>query len=400
MFVINCFGSDFGVDMDKDKVLIIAGDNACFNALNEFALSFSDVLHQRGYSPEILYIDTLDESSLQMLMKYDGRAMVGFQTNLFTLEIDPGIFMGNLIKVPMYDYILDTPTSKRQYFEPRIDGLTFCYHDDSYVDYVKTYFPHVNVIWHPPGGGVTGMEEIPVLFDNNRKYDLSFVGTYTDYRNVLQQASGELPDWAEIIYSYFDFLISNPKMSVNTAIKEFISKHKLDVASSEVPALMEILYPAEKAARSYYRERVVECIINNGVHMDVFSESWKNSPYADHPYLIIHKDIGYRDSMDIMRNSKLSLNIFSWHKASMTERIANIMLNGAVCVSDYSSRLDSLFRKDEEIILFDLNELEEMIIKIKDLLADDNKRMTIAHSGYVNAYANHRWINRVDELFD
>ena len=202
------------------------------------------------------------------------------------------------------------------------------------------------------------------------------------------------------MFSYFDFLISNPKISVNTAIKEFIARYQLNVTSSEIPALLEILYPAEKAARSYYRERVVEFIINNGIHIDVFSESWKNSPYADNPYISVHKDIEYRDSMDVMRNSKLSLNVFSWHKASMTERIANIMLNGAVCVSDYSSRLDSLFRNDEEIILFNLNELKEMVTRIKDILADDNKRMMIAHSGYDNAYANHRWINRVDDLFD
>lgn len=386
--------------MNKDKILLIAGDNACYNALNEFAVAFSSALKQRGFESEIIYIDYLTESIVQKLVGFDGRAIVGFQTNLFTLEIKPGVYIGNLISVPMYNYILDSPSTRRQYFEPSIDGLTFCYHDDEYIDFVKDYFSHANVIWHPPGGGVSEMDEISDVFKGNREFDLSFIGAYTDHRKVLEYATTVRPDFAEIMHNYFEYLVSNPRMSVNKAIREFVNIYRLDVTNSDIPILLEILYPAEIAAQSYYRENIIKYIIDNGIRVDVFSESWINAPYKDNPRLFIHKDVAYRDSMDVMRKSRMSLNVFSWHKASMTERIANIMLNGAVCVSDHSSRLDSLFKNDDEIILFDLNDLEVMVRKIEDLLLDDEKRLKIARSGCNNAYANHRWINRVDDLLD
>ena len=44
---------------------------------------------------------------------------------------------------------------------------------------------------------------------------------------------------------------------------------------------------------------------------------------------------------------KVGLNIMTWHKYGMTERIANICLSGAVCLTDSSEYLRNNFNNNE-----------------------------------------------------
>ncbi len=385
------------MDTGSKKILLIAGDGTCFNALNEFALSFEEGLKSRGYSPEIMYLNKLDQKALNDLVNCDCTAVVGFQTNLFTLEISEGIYVGNLLQVPKYNFILDPPTTKRQYFSARVNNLTYFYHDTGYIGYLGKYFPWNRVMFLPPAGGVTGLNE-DGIFTKERKYGLTFVGTYTDYRHILDSVTERLPDWAELIMAFFEYLIQDPGIGVVRGIETFIGDNSLDISQDGIPALLEILYPAENAARSYYREEIIKTLLENGRQVDVFSGSWNASPYAGHKKLKVHLDISYRDSMEVFADSRLSLNVFSWHKDSMTERIANIMLGGAVCLSDHSGKLGELFNEDKELVMYDLKKLEELPDKVSYILDNDDIRMSIARAGYDNAYRNHRWINRVDEF--
>ncbi len=383
-----------------NKVLLIAGDDTCFNALNEFAISFEKALKERGYESEILYVNMLDQGVLDKLISEQYLAIVGFQTNLFSLEISQGVYVGNLISSPKYNYIFDSPITKRDYFIPHIDNMTMFYHDIGYVDYLKEYFPHINAIYFPPAGGTVGFEKKEGLFDGERKYDVTFMGTYINYRDILKSAVSNNPDWAGIMLDFFDYLVKNPNIGAIKGIKAFVEDNSIDVKHEEIPALLEILYPAENAVKSYYRERVIKTLLDEDISVDVFSESWENTPFANHKKLSIHHEISYKKSMDVISDSKLSLNVFSWHKDSMTERIANIMLGGAVCVSDWSGKLNRIFNNDEEIVIFKLEELELLPVKVKYLLENSDERKMIAQAGYKNAYAKHRWINRVDDFIN
>jgi spore maturation protein CgeB len=90
----------------------------------------------------------------------------------------------------------------------------------------------------------------------------------------------------------------------------------------------------------------------------------------------------------------------SWHKAGMTERIANIMLSGAVCISDETTYLRDNFIEDEEIVLFKLDKLEELPGKINRLLEDDALRKQISKNAYEKAKREHTWEKRAQELLE
>ena len=104
------------------------------------------------------------------------------------------------------------------------------------------------------------------------------------------------------------------------------------------------------------------------------------------------------ESLKIFSKAKIGLNIMTWHKAGMTERIANVMMSGAVCVSDETVYLRKHFEEDEEIVLFELDKLDELPLKLKKILSDEDYRKEVAKKAYQKAIKEHTWERRAREL--
>lgn len=99
-----------------------------------------------------------------------------------------------------------------------------------------------------------------------------------------------------------------------------------------------------------------------------------------------------------MSQARISLNIMAWHKGGFTERIANSMLCHSVVLSDQSSYLVKHFTDGEDMILFDLEELDKLPGCVKQLLQDSKKTEQIAECGYQKAIQEHTWKNRAKDF--
>ena len=150
----------------------------------------------------------------------------------------------------------------------------------------------------------------------------------------------------------------------------------------------------------YYREKVVEQLLTAGLTVHVYSSSWENAPFSSHPCLTIHPDISVEESLTIMSQSRISLNVMSWHKDGFTERIANSMLCHSLVVSDKSRFLEENFENDKELILFDLEEIELLPQRIKEVLSDSERLATMTDAGYQKALTKHQWLNRGKQLLE
>lgn len=100
-----------------------------------------------------------------------------------------------------------------------------------------------------------------------------------------------------------------------------------------------------------------------------------------------------------MEKSKLSLNIMSWHKGGFTERMANIMLAGAVLVTDDTTYLMGKYT-DEDLLTFSLEEREKLPDKIKYLFDHEEYRKIIAQNGKQKTLLQHTWDKRAEQFLD
>ena len=75
-----------------------------------------------------------------------------------------------------------------------------------------------------------------------------------------------------------------------------------------------------------YFNPVLETLLEAGLEIHVYSESWQHSPFAAFSNLICHPELQITESLQVMQQFRISLNIMSWHKDGLTERILNTML--------------------------------------------------------------------------
>ena len=78
--------------------------------------------------------------------------------------------------------------------------------------------------------------------------------------------------------------------------------------------------------------------------------------------------------------------------------MANIMLCRAALVTDDTTYLLGKYSPGEDIIVFRLDELDKLPGKVKEYLADDEKRQKLAENGWRKACSNETWDVRAREL--
>lgn len=158
------------------------------------------------------------------------------------------------------------------------------------------------------------------------------------------------------------------------------------------------LKPVCRAVIGHYRNAVVSTILDAGFDLHVYGDGWRNYKGPGREHLQIHPYATVDESLRELGKAKIGLNIMSWHKAGMTERIANIMLSGAVCLTEDTAYLREHMRDGEEIVSFSLERLTELPAKIKELLDHPDVREKIAENAYHRAMAEYTWERRAEEL--
>ena len=147
----------------------------------------------------------------------------------------------------------------------------------------------------------------------------------------------------------------------------------------------------------YYRARVVQTILKSGIRLDVFGNSWQLSPLRRYPNLVCHPDVTVEESLVIYKQSRMSLNVMSWHKGGFTERMADIMLAGAVLVTDDTTYLRGRY-DNSDMLIYQLDRLEQLPGQIAALLADEEQRLQMAERGRAKTAKEHTWDKRATQF--
>jgi spore maturation protein CgeB len=143
---------------------------------------------------------------------------------------------------------------------------------------------------------------------------------------------------------------------------------------------------------------VVRRILESGFELHVYGDSWRRYPVKEGERLVIHEAVAPELLSEEMSKSKISLNVMSWHKAGMTERIIDIMMARSVCLTDETRYLKEHFSQMEDIAMFRLNELDELPAMIQRLLSDDVLRERITERAYEKVSEEHTWDARTEQL--
>ena len=361
--------------------LVLRGDNTCGGVLRQFADDLSESLAENDQAV-IEYGGEENDQSKNLLKDAENKVfkgIVGFQAA--ALEIP----YFQKLHGPKFQFWFDNPFSFPNVLRnlPE-DNYVLC-QDQDHADWIREYY-HSNALQFPPGG-----MEVPYVNDD-RSVDIVFIGRFFEDRCM---------ELTEIQKAFYDHMLLHPSSSFEQGVLEMHDERFFsDEDMKDLPGLLYKLKPACRAVVGYFRNLVVETILQSGILLHVYGEEWKEFEGRGKENLLIHPEIPMKDSMKIFQKAKIGLNVMSWYKAGMTERIANIMLSGAVCISDETRYLRENIRDGEEIVLYRLTELEKLPEQIKCLLRNEPKRAQIAEKAYLKAKKELGWNNRARQLID
>lgn len=386
----------FAIDDNTRPFLIYKGADTCYNVLNLF---MDELVHALYLCRQRVEIFDMDKEDFQSLSRYIGqhfKAVIGIQNSLFSALIQgDAIYFHDLITGPKYNILLDHPEHLRDILIGGPQNYFFLIHDRNYINYINKYYSGTAQCVHFSCAG-----GFPRQQQENKIYDITFIGTYRDYRECLKEIY-EFKRNDRFLASRFIWIMkNNPDYTGEKAFCKTLEYYDIKIEKKEFAELFHRMLICCSCIMYYYREKIIRTLLQAGIKLHLYSETWKCAPFGNHSSLICHPALDAVSSLKVMQQSKISLNVMSWHKDGMTERVLNAMLCKSVVVSDRSTGLEEGFLNGEDLVLFSLDKLEELPKIIKELLEDEEKQKGIAQRGYEKAVKNHLWINRVGQLLE
>lgn len=376
---------DIFVDADRKyrPILIYKSEPICYGVLNHFAEQMGKCLQISGY--DVLYYDVSKEP-LDKLLDYADKsykAVIGFQTYLFSVKTVDGELLHDRFYGPKFNMILDHPCVMTRHILNSPKDTIILTHDRNYKNFIRKYFAdRVNVEILAPAG------EDHSRFNNTTKtIGLSFVGSYRDYKEWFVSARKANKKYNGLVNKLITYMRKHTEVPYEQVVEFFCDNSK------NKEELIQIIYDCQSAyyiVMNYYRYKIIRIILDAGIELDVYGNSWHNETWHSYHNLHIHDTVYGEEVQNEYAKAWLSLNIMSWHKDGMTERIAEMMLAGTVAISDESTYLRENF-SDNEIKLFDLDEIENLPQMIITLLNDKDILMLMAKRAREKAQKAHTW---------
>ena len=361
-------------------LIMVSDDKEWYGVVDGFANSVADELVGLGQA----VITTNDRYGnynnlpKDLFLNQIYKAIIGFQSPALQSETFRNM------KGVRYQFLLDNPVFFTDFFKKTPKQTRFLCQDANYAGFLREHFQIEKAVQFPPAGIVVKEDE------QERIYDLVFIGSYIPF--VQTECEDDFAkEFAEYMQEHVD-------CTVEQGVCEIWKKRGIPYNEEQfIQTLSELGDVCHNLLR-VYRHRVVEAILDAGITLHVFGDSWRNYQGRGHENLMIHPKVMAKEALQIWSQAKIGLNIMNGHKAGMTERVANIMLCGACCLSDETSYLKEHFADGEDIALFRTDRLDALVGQIRYLLEHDDEREKIAKKGQEKALREHTWKKRTEEL--
>ena len=178
--------SFYMIDDCTRPVLIFKGNDTCYNVLNTFADELKKSIEKSGYKTEIFDVDREDWKEVVRYQNRHYKAVVGFQSFLFSVKMEDGeAYFMDFIKAPKFNFLFDAPICFNSHLAYKAKDFTILTHDINYKNFLEKHYKQQAKLL-PPGGMIF---KNPVNI-NERKYELTFLGSYGDYRKILLELEG------------------------------------------------------------------------------------------------------------------------------------------------------------------------------------------------------------------
>lgn len=382
--------------MIKKIVLFIKG----IETLWFFSLEMGKTFEQMGY--EVFYFDQTKEYDNMVKLTWfceDGvTAAISFNFDgccgeeYFYDEDEVSFFTYR--KIPMINIVVDHPFYYHKFLPYLPEDYTQISIDRDHEAYLKRFFPEMKRGPFMPLAGTPLWEKEELPGWDDRPYDIVFTGNYNPPKMFEEAITRHGDEYAEFYYGIINDLKAHPWKSMDEVIIEHVEKDVEDLTEDGLRDVMPNMIFIDLYVRHYFRGEVVKTLVDSGLKVHCFGDSWEKLE-CKHPENLIKGNV--LDSLGCLQQigrAKISLNVMPWFKQGAHDRVFNSMLNGAISLSDGSRYMDEILVDGEDYIKYDLNHLDRLPEMAREILGNREKWEKITSRAYDLAKNGHTWADR------
>lgn len=377
------------------RIILFEG---AYATLDLFTEEIHKELLKRNY--EVLIFDVNDyNKSLMGLAQFVQKKvdMVISYNNLgFNMELVPEKNIWEQLGIPFVNILMDHPFHYKEALDkaPK-DSFILCV-DRKHVDYIKRFWPSIeNVHFMAHGGAYVEQgkalkeRDIDVLYAGGLSVDL-VEGLKPDISKYKEFDANELVEYAT------QRLISNNELLTEDVIEEFLVERGIVLEDEILSQVITDMRIVDSYAVSYFREKVIETLIKNGIKVTVYGNGWEKRKCMQNPNFYYGGLVKPDEVLELMKDSKIVLSTMTWFKDGSHDRIFHGMMAGAVCITDHSKYISEVVFDKENGFIFKLNDMEKLVQDVKNILNETYDNEKIAKAGRKCAVENHMFDKRVD----
>ena len=373
-----------------DHILIVREDSD-YDSVNYFIREMSECFEE--HEIRVSMLDADDEESVKQITEESREIAYDMIFAINGMLLDEDSEIGRRLLRPGTIYctmLMEHPMwfdKKLKHEFPRI--VVLC-PDRFHVEYVETHYPN---IWHTvflPHGGCQSVGQIPF---EEKRMDISFFGTYIKPERVMKRIQEADGTESMLMERMVDRLLKEDKQTIEMALRDVLREVGYTSDDEAVAQWLPRMKDVDLYVRAYYRDKVIRVLGEGGLRVDLYGNGWDDFDGR----AVRHHGVNFAESLELMADSRVSLNIMPWFKAGSHDRICSAMLCGSLVVTDNSQYLEEAFG-EEHFQRFALDNLEELVEDVHEILADAGYSQERINHAREFALRNHSWENRAEEL--
>jgi hypothetical protein len=304
------------------------------------------------------------------------------------LPDENGYFFADMIQIPHVACLTEPPTRFMELAKSPKTIITCM--DSSGVDFYHEL--GVSNVFFMPHGVEKNLKHHP---EGDRPIDVLMLSTCVDYEELRKEWKKDYP--AALCRALDEAAEATLSDQTTNHINAFVAalNHHLEGLDINTIPYIAALIDLDQYIRGKERIELIKSIKDHPV--DIYGMGpWEK--FIKGTNARVHTPVEFKDALQLMSQSKIVLNSHPTTKHGTHTRILSGSISGAVALTAENPYMTHYYKDKEDILYYKYRDLPKVNQTVGDLLADDSKRLEMAHNGMKITLENHTWDHRASRL--
>jgi hypothetical protein len=379
-----------------NKTIVIFLGHSQYNSMRNMSEEIGLAFEKLDFQVKI--IDFLEKdwiSKLETTIK-EGNVSFFFGMNGWGADIKSGeMSIYDVINIPLFSFFVDHPLYHIDRLKLTIKNLVVSFVDKSHLDDINYFVNNVATKVFIPHGTDQTNEICKPIFE--REIDILFTGSGVNPDHVINGWAHLPSGLRKVMIDTSEKLLDGSSKNLQTIFFETLKQKDMKIDPIYSNSVGKLLYEIDRYTRFYRRRKLIEGLLDCPI--SIYGSGWDFLADKKNSQVKVHSSVDATTMKELLKETKIALNIFPNFPNGTHERIFDSMMMGATCLTDENNYVSKWYTHNNDIIYYKHNDplLSE---KIKGYLENEELLQNIANNGFEQTNQNHAWINRASKIVE